>query len=362
MSEIDRTRVVPETVLGAFESDPQLLGLIDDSARNAALLDPRTVAIAVDDDEAPLVVPIEYATEANQGYFDTENAYFLDWLSMNEEDVVGLSKLTDFIAGLAVGAKIMLEKRENDDYPVSLLENAATIAGRRLYIDPDVFDPDSGSMAAVEHFVSDSTVVDVSEGHYKSLNEAYESIKFSDEWEIYKKEGVEFANGEDIDAYLAQELWDVYDKTFDKLVENHPSAQKQPREYFEQQLLSPESKVTFVRKDGRIVSALFVIDDVKACPWLNEEFYRKHGPGGTTAFVSGVSTSLSEKGMGYSRLTMGAMTLIAQHVPDIKYVATQCTNRSATYIPDLSKEFTEDTIKLDFERIGAYQYPVFIVG
>lgn len=363
MKDIEKNFPSGSTPLGAYPDNPQLLGLIDVDARNNSMNDPNTLSVAVEGIITPVIVPIEYATEANQDYFQGTPSFFFDSKALeNEPEQTWRDSLDDFIKSLPSGSKILLEIEEDDPRQELLLKEAAQRSHRELELDPGVIDSEVGTMAGVRHFYSRHNTLENDEAVFGTVKESYDFVKDTPEWQHYEEEGVMYVNGEDIDPDLLEELWEVYDKTFDKLVENHPSAQKQPRQYFDQQILLKESQITFVRKEGKIVSALFCIDDLSVCPWLSLEFFNEINPDGKTAFIPGASTPLNMSGLGYAELTMGAMGVITQRVPSITGVATQCTNRSETYLPGLGERYTKDTTKFKFSEVGSYKYPVFIIG
>lgn len=362
MIDIEKEFPNNNNILGAYQGQPQLLGLIDVEARNSSIDDSRSLCVEIEDIVTPVIVPIEYATEANQDYFKGAPSLFFD--SSVIENVTlqpWNNRLNDYIEGLPAGTKILFEIKEGDTRQEQLLRNATQLCNRSLVLDAGVIDSEVGTLAGVRHYFSRHNTLGDGEAVFETVSESYNFVKETPEWQVYKEEGVSYVNGINIDTDLLEELWQVYDKTFDKLVENHPSAQKQPREYFDQQVLLKESQVTFVRKEGVIVSALFGIDDLTVCPWLNLDFFKEINPEGKTAFIPGASTPLNMSGLGYAELTMGAMGVITQRVPGITGVATQCTNRSETYLPGLGERYTKDTTKFKFTEIGSYKYPVFII-
>ncbi len=349
--------------LGAYPDDPQLLGLIDESARVDALRDPRTITAEVKGRLEPIMVPIEYATEANQAFFaDKQPAFFYNWVELLGDMALQQQVFDQHLALMPSGARIMLETRGGDQKIVEVLSEVAASRGRSVTIDPDVYDEENGTLASVAHYLSRFHIEEKPDATFSNLGDAYDYLEQRGLWEPYAQQGIRFSSGEAMGKDTLAKLWDVYDKTFDKLVENHPSAQKQPKEYFEEQTTAPGSYITYIENDDRIVSALFLVDDVAKCPWLNPRFFERQNPDGTTLFISGISTSLDMKGMGFSEQTIKAMSEMARRVPALVACATQCTNRSMTYIPPLSNKFTAGNVNLDFQDPTAvYEYPVVTI-
>lgn len=357
MKQEDIPRSESETIPGQLEGDPQLLGLIDEESIGRALEDPRTFSLDVDGSTRPIIVPIEYATEANQDYFKDKVAYFFDWVALKDNDPTGLE---DFVASLQPDSLVMMEVREGEVEPENIFRRAARTVGRDIGIDDNVFDTEDGSMAGVEHFVSSVDENEDIQPKFGTFSESYEYLKQTGRWDAqFASRGVHFAEASSLDQELTEALWGVYDATFDKLTERHPSAQKQSKQDFIDQLVRPGSSVTYAEVEGRVASALFMIEDISTCSWINPSFYKKMYPNGRTVFIPGISTSLDMSGLGLSELTIDAMGELSNHVSGIAALATQCTNRSAKYIPDLANQFTERTAKLEMHRVASYKYPVF---
>jgi hypothetical protein len=161
---------------------------------------------------------------------------------------------------------------------------------------------------------------------------------------------------------LLEELWEVYDETFNRLIKDHPSDQKIPREFFDLITTSPNSKVMYAEEDGEVVCALFVNEDLSDLPWLNQAYYQKLNPKGKTVFMPGVATRLDAvRGVAYSRKLIEAFSYIGQHIPVITALATQCTDESAKYIPKMTNRFTQGTLNAQMAEVAKYEYPVYRV-
>ena len=345
--------------LGAYDNEPQLMGLFDHDSIANALDDPETLVLTTESGRIPIVVPVRHCPEVNQTFFDGSDApaYYYNYLAAphSEDDVVA------WVSALPSRARIMLElSGDNDESQLPLFKAIAAV-GKTAEIDPTILDPDDRSLPSVHHFYSPLTRPEGVVG-YDSIKEAFESIKDTEEWSPYADGGVKFVTGSELDDKTLEGLWDVYDATFDKLVENLPSAQKQPRDDFLKQMTSPGSIISYIEQDGTIVSALYIVDNVQNCGWLNGKYFDQLNPDGQTVFMPGISTRLDMKGYNFSKLTIGAMSTVIEHVPAITGTATQCTNRSVKYIPDLANEFTEGSTNLDLKETRAYRYPVYLIG
>ncbi len=345
--------------------EPQLTGLITPADIEASLQDPLTISMRNDSGQVvPVITPVIHNSEANQAFFsETQSPVFFlsarDFVAYAETDID--HQRVDRV--LQPGSFLMVEQVEGDVEARPILEEIAVGHGKVLELDPDAVDVFNDTVAGVHHFYSPVTRDTEPDVSFATLREAHAALRNRPEWLEYEAEGLYYVNGVDIDPELMERLWEVYDETFDMLVSNHPSAQKQPKDAFIAQCQQPFSSITYVQPEqgGEIYSALFMVDDTIHCNWLNQDFFNSRNPSGNTAFVPAVSTRLERQGLSLSPKTMGAMAWLAYHVPSFTGFATQCTNRSVDYIPRLSQESTVGTVNLNFEPTATYRYPVYIV-
>lgn len=342
--------------------EPQLTGLITAHDVQASLDDPETVtAVDVAGNTLAVLTPIRNNSEANHSFFTSDDAYFLNNDALERMDPATLDMAK--IGSISLGTQIMVEHDLSDATPITALQTMFNQAGRTLQLDKRVLDDFNGTMAGVHHFYSPVTRTAEISRQFSSLRDAHAALQETDEWKAYEAQGLRFVNGQDITPELMERLWSVYDETFDVLVSNHPSAQKQPKDAFIEQCAQPFSNITYVAPDGEeICSALFMVDDTMYCNWLDQRYFDQKNPDGDTAFVPGVSTRIEKQGLKFSPLTMGAMSWLAMQVPNFTGFATQCTNRSVDYIPRLSQDATVGTTNLQFEPTATYQYPVYTVN
>ncbi len=358
MSIDQHYRPTPEKELGKFDQDPQLLGLIDQESLEVSMQDPSS--ILNERSGFPAIVPLKYATEANQVFLqDGYEPFFIDFYNSGlSEDAEGLKGV---LSKITPKSSIAIELRHEDTGKVEEIKQAMISMDRRAVVSPGVYDAEYGTLASVTHFFSDLNFEDRPGPDFESLDQSYEHLGSSGEWQKMFGDSVKYVSGDKIDPDLLEKLWYTYDKTFDKLTQNHPSAQKQPREYFDQQILLPESKIIYVEKEGRVVSELFLIDGLEVCPWLNKDYFDKLNPRGRTVFSPGISTTLDMQGMNFSELTIRAMSELGRRVPGLTGFATQCTNRSENYVPVLANKFTEGSANLQLKETACYDYPVLLI-
>lgn len=351
-----------EQVVDSSALEPQHIGLVHEEDRERARTDKDSVIIENEDGELSIAMtPVSNNSEVNKAFFEgTSGAYYLNWLDIKSEKEHP-PELIEKLKSLASGTRIMIEHRADDEKPLCLWDSLIKTAGRKSVPDSRSIDEEDGEVAGVYHYFSPVRRESDPGIAFGSLREAYRHLVDAGQWEKFEGKGVKFATGEDIDAELAEKLWEVYDKTFDQLVENHPAAQKQPKGDFIAQLTLPEMAVTYAEVDGKAVSALFMLDDASVCSWLNIAYFDQLNPHGRTAFVPGVSTKLDQRGMAFSPRTIAAMSAVAELVPDITGFATQCTNRSSKYIPLLTNRYTKGSCNLNLAETVRYEYPVFAI-
>jgi hypothetical protein len=334
---------------------PQYVGLSTQD-RELAVSDTRTLSVSSNGESIPFLVPIDVHSEANQTFFN-KDAFFLN---TDEIDAWRVEQYARLISVLPKGTQILLELAETDSETLNLLNTIFAQSNVKLELDEKIIDPTNGSIAAVNHYYSP-----VSRGQlqksYENMDESFKQMVINGDWDDFSNKGLAYTSGDCIDQVTLDNLWHVYDKTFDSLVNNHPSAQKLPKDYFEMLTTLPDSKVIYASEKGEIISALFAVEDVAYCPWLNDEYFKRINPNGKTIFLPGISTRLDRKGFAYSPKLIRAMSEIVENVPSITGMATQCTNRSSDYIPKLCERFTEGSTDLKMTKTAGYRYPVFKV-
>ena len=350
------------------DDGPQHLGIIDPTDKLKAAKDPRTISAEVGGQLVPIFIPIEFHVDANQKFFEGKNAYLFNWQDYNDE-LEG--QIGNKVAQIPNNALIMLEREAGDlgaDKTLGYLINQ--YSGRRVDLTPESIDPETNTIPSVIYYYSEAHRPTEKVADYPDIKSAYLGLKDTEQWQKFTDRGVYFVSGEYIApnlqngkiSKLLEDLWSIYDDTFNKLICNHPSDQKIPREYFDLLTTSPNSKVMYAQDEGQVVSALFIVEDLTDLPWLNRGYFNKLNHSGKTVFMPGVATKLShKKALAYSPRLIEAMSFLGEHVQEITGVATQCTNISAQYIPRLTNRYTRDTMNLDMQQIAKYEYPVFRV-
>lgn len=242
---------------------PQQTGLIHEQDKVRASEDIRTIQLTNRDGSMAVITPVENNSELNQLYFDSSDAYYVS--SIIELDTDSLHTVAEFIRDSPSKRKIVLEYSQlrSGKSPEMLMSDLSNLSGRQLEIDQNAIDAFNNTIAGVTHFYSP-----VNRNHEPALPagsmiEAFDVVVANGVWNEVQKRGVEYINGPDITDDVLSDLWDVYNDTFDVLVDNHPSAQKQLKADFLAQCIKPNSHITYVKDKDEIVSALFLIDDAR---------------------------------------------------------------------------------------------------
>ena len=350
------------------DSEPQNIGMYDPADKVDACNDERTISIDAGGKKIPVFVPIEHNIDANQRFYSGETTYFFNWQDYQPEFE---DQIVEKLSQIPRNALIALERKADDNEAHVTLEKLINKYGnRQIELLPKCVDEQSDQIKNVIFYYSEIHRPDIKVDSYPNISSAFESLKDTDGWKSFESKGVRFASGEDIaprlkegkTTKLLEDLWVVYDETFNELVKDHPSDQKIPREYFDLLTTSPNSKVMYVEDDGQVVSALFIVEELTDLPWLNQAYYKELNPNGKTVFMPGIATKKDvKKAIAYSPRLIEAFSFIGQHLPGITALATQCTNVSARYIPRMTNRYTQGRLNVDMQEIAKYEYPVYRV-
>lgn len=350
-----------------IDSEPQNLGMYDPGDKIKACKDPRTLKAEVSGEQIPVFCPIKYHVDANQNFYKGETTYFFNWQDYQPDFE---QQIGDSLSQIPTDALIALERKAEDVGADATLAKLIGKTGRQIEILPKCLDEETGVIQNVTFYYSEIHRTVEKVPAYPNISTAYKALKDTDEWKAFEGKGVKFVSGENIAPHikegkttkLLEDLWVVYDETFNKLDQGHPSDQKIPREFFDLLTTSPNSKVMYAKDEGEIVSALFIVEDLADLPWLNTAYYDKLNPKGKTVYMPGIATKFAhKKATSYSPRLIEAFSYIGLHIPVITALATQCTSVSARYIPRMTNRYTRGTINADMQEIAKYEYPVYRV-
>jgi hypothetical protein len=347
------------------DTEPQNLGMYDPGDKEKACEDPRTIKVEANGKEIPVLCPIEYHVDANQAFYKGERGYFFNWQDWQPEFE---EQIASKISMLPINAWVALERKAEDSKADELLKKIITYSNRKIELLPKCCDKKTNNIQNVIFYYSEADRPDEEIPIFENVKLAYEGLKNTQKWQEFSINGVRFVSGEQIapkikegtSTKLLEDLWAAYDETFNKLIKNHPSDQKIPRDFFDVITTSQNSRVVYAEEDGELVSALFITENLNDLPWLNVPYYSKLNTTGRTVFMPGIATRLdAKKGKAYSPRLIKAMSYLGQHVPAISAIATQCTIVSAQYVPRFTDRFTKGSMNSNMHEIAKYEYPVY---
>ncbi len=341
---------------------PQKIGYLDQDV-DIANNDPNTIIGVVGDTNIPILSPVVNNSELNQEYFRGRGDSF--YFNPSEIDrLKNRSEIEEKFSKIPLGSLIVVERINGSEKTEKTLDNLIKLnPSSNLEMDNEVYDNTTTppTIASVHHFYCDINYDWRTSNPAPTIYEAYGNLKKTKVWSDFESQGIKYVHGTEIEDDLMERLWGVYDATFDELVSNHPSAQKQSEKDFVNQCKSDSSNIVYCTDRDEVVSALYLIDNVDDCNWLNPEYFRKINESGKTLFVPGISTRLDFKGGSYSIGNISAMSELIRPVTDYTGFATQCTNRSSIYIPPIAGEGTKNSARLDLQQTALIEYPVYKV-
>ena len=142
-----------------------------------------------------------------------------------------------------------------------------------------------------------------------------------------------------IEGEEAEKLWQLYDKPFQDLGQDHPSNAGFDQKGLMEILADPSVAKLVNRVDGQITTLCIFVQDFEHYPWFNNKFYADNYPEyfntGNVLIFPGIVSDENLKGASYSsRLVSLATQLYAKRGSNV-LVTFECTEISATYIPKI---------------------------
>ncbi len=145
------------------------------------------------------------------------------------------------------------------------------------------------------------------------------------------------ANPDQIEAYF-ERIWDIYNRQFKALVDDHPINGAIPREVLRDTLLSEGSDLyAYIDDDGVLQSFGYIVRDFELCPWLNKKYFDIESGGKQVMYMPGIATA-PESNLSVSTKIMES--LLYNNLKEFgEWVVTfECSNISSQYIPKLVEE------------------------
>lgn len=330
---------------------PQLEGL-DETWLPEVLNDPETLTVDLQDGgKWPLLVKIKHNIDYRDGFFEDhfpeEDAYYFS-LPPTEylEDLITTQKIQlvveELIARNGIIAYDFQEGSENELLIPSLLNRGS--ANNLIDVTPEsAAYGQSYGLPAVMHFEAIARQKNHSpENASGDAVVAFEQLVAEGKYEDSPVNGVTLLDKDKLTANpeLLDNIWTMYKDQFDELVDDHPSLQIQPREELEAMLLDEDSFNIGFMEEGKVVGLCYFVSNIEKCVWLNKGFFddlHSQAPNTKLAYFPGivVDKDKARKGAEYATSMIGLVEKVTERAGIDMQIVFQCTNVSATYIPQI---------------------------
>jgi hypothetical protein len=320
-----------ENIVDSYSQGPQIEGLATDELQEA-LKDPETeyieIKLANNRIKLPFLVKLEHAHWVNQKFF-SDRGY----------------KISEIM--YCVLPQSMLNKLASIEYSKRLAELSDQKGNLRVLVDypefskhsylmlnmPYSFDPlltSNNTPAATYHY---TTTVQAKPEGFKNFKPT---------------PGIRRISSDEIPKHF-ERIWDIYDKQFKGLVEDHPIAGALSKDELLNVITSPHSRLTaYFDKNNILQTFGYVVEDLRLCPWLNLRYYDSMAQGLPVNYMSGIASSPDSHTIN-SGIIMNSMMYEALKLYSGKFfLAFECSNKSATYIPRLVHRAFEQSQMIDF--------------
>lgn len=353
-------------VVGSRTKGPQLEGL-DESWLPEVLNDPETLSVELQNGKKwPLLVKIkhniDYREDFFKDHFPEEDAYYFTLPPAEYiEELVSSRKIQSVIEDLKARNGIIAydfqEGSENEQLIPSLLEGGS--ARHLVDITPEsAAYGQSYGLPAVIHFEAIAKQKNRSpENATGDTIAAFKELVAAGEYEDSPAYGVTLLDKDKLteNPELLDNIWTIYKDQFDELVDDHPSLQIQPREELEAMLLDEDSFNIGFMEEGKVVGLCYFVSNIEKCVWLNKGFFDElhdQAPDTKLAYFPGivVDKNKARKGAEYATSMIGLVEKVTERAGIDMQVVFQCTNVSATYIPEIVTSFINNCEAFEFAR------------
>jgi len=344
---------------------PQGEGLRYEAAL-AALDDSRTITarVAIGDIEADAIVfsPIEYTNDHNADMlrekYEGSDVYYFPYASIIDYSQPAIEKAVDALPDNAV---VLFEYREGNPVQAEVL---------RALLDDKVIEETfinsvNGKRASVTHYggylepLRGDVVYDPEKSATAPLREAFEAGVASGKYERLPKDGTTIIGPEDLDRIvdgisIGDRMWSTYqERMVEWLVKEHPSLQVFDKEYYFEDLRNKNTLMIVDFTDEKPVCAM-TLADVRDCFWLNQKDTRR------ALFCPGMVADNSSGQLGTSMNVLKFYFELEKEIGIGGYLATQCTEISAGYIPKIMELAIKKTnLDLKLPALAKYNYGAY---
>lgn len=350
---------------------PQVEGLSKEEI-DQALADEQTISVTVEVGSEPMVLPVftpvKYTSWYNQRFFDKNKEQFKEVLhfSASPSTVTLLTEqhISEISERLKDGTKtIVFDHQEgSNEIPVAL---NSLLSSCGVYYQEKFLGDQEGAPSKELHFVgrthlnTEASIHGTYEG--LTLMETYNSMVLAGE--INERDGTSLLYGPEVTAEELSKLWDIYKEPFAKLIEDDPLRMALNRDEFDAMMTDPASINIVHRNDeGNVVAFMQLVNNLNVCSWLNEgyfaqklpEFYEKN----ELWYFPGVVTDVNNRGEMHSFKLVQLMTKLASAANIQPTLIFECSEISATYIPDIVTAAVNETelVTIDIQNYANYNY------
>lgn len=350
---------------------PQTEGLSEEEITQA-LMDERTISIAIETDSDPIVLPVftpvEYTSWYNQQFFEKNKEQFKEVLhfsaSPSTVSLMNDNHLAEISKQLKDGDKtIVFDHQEGSSEISNALNSLLNNCG--LKYEERFLGDEQGAPSKELHFVGKTHLNPEASIHgiYQglSLTETYNSMVVSGE--INEQDGTSLLYGPNISSEELTKLWDIYREPFAKLIEDDPLRMALNRDEFDDMMTDPASiNIVHRNEGGDIVAFMQLVNNLKVCSWLNEDYYAQSFneayTGNELWYFPGVVTDINNRGEMHSFKLVQLMTKLASAADIQPTLIFECSEISATYIPEIVSAAISETklAAIDIQNYATYDY------
>lgn len=312
---------------------PQAEGVLPEHVQDV-VQDPRTEFLGSGADahhsaKIPFIVPIEYATWINQDFLnDRGHKTGLMYCSLPQDFI---NQVNEVELGSSINR--VLSRSENLKLLIDFPEDSTPFYQRlSIPYSTDTLLTADGTEAATYHYET-------------TCSPNLDAIE-----EFEPNPNIRHLTQEELINHFPR-LWDIYSRRFKDLVDDHPVSGAFNKEELLQILIADGSRVSaYFDTEGTIQAFGHLVDDLKLCPWLNQNYFQKLAQGKHILYMPAIATA-PEAGVSVSTQIMNNMLYDTLNLYGEFVLTFECSNKSAQYIPKI--------VRRAFNQSGLVDYTDF---
>jgi hypothetical protein len=324
----------------AAEHGPQKVGLEQEDYERA-LKDPRSVTVDIDGVRLPVLIPIKDVEMLDSsGYFDKQEGdhFFLPAYALQDDEVDAVTQVVHS-AELPPNSTIVTFFEDSDEraaaYTRKLLDAIPGGVEQRLMVDEK-----NDTEAGIIHYEGFARIKDRSDMRtdVRTLRQIFlEGVGRGDYIE-FPETGTTLLDPVKLkeDTELLDKLWEISDYQFSNLVENLPVRQNPSREEFDQIMTHPETSSIVYFHEGEPVCLTTFLHSVEPAEWLRKEYFDSQlSDDVLLSYFAFMVADAKKPVLKSSHHVLGLLIDLTTRAKSDMNVVFECTNVSATYIPEL---------------------------